>query len=1072
MARVFVKREQAAKYSVAKGDTLAGIVAKKCEPGVSWQELARYNWATEVPEEVNRALIEIVGCSKVDPDPSKSVLDPALGTNAQILIPKIFKQGGLATDQTHTITVRKRLPAPAIRITKLDKWFIPGQESCDIDYALEGVKERADKVDFEVYASHYCRATAAAAGEFFTYSYTELDIPIRQRVMSGEQRPGTAYRIRGWKGESEATDGVLKPRQGGTRYINVAFSPYTVLLRYYKNEADRKARIQLHPFWVEFEKPAGSTAMRPKEASLRICWRVIEASKLKHGQIIIWDRDDRPVFRKALGAGDLSAGDHDYFWREGKTIAKPAGMPYRVQIQAHTDMHEDNGLALAAAHTEVRLWCDAGTGRDPANYWNDPTSLELALAPWLPPPEPPKDSLRAYKLRLARGGFHPGPIDEDAAREEFKTALREFQRSWPIRKAAAQFERLAAGGNLDQDTKNQLQNLPAAHRPLFGDPNTYTSLSVEQAGRRLSDPAQSLIVWVDDRHCYTGGEITPPDRMAMNNYRGAMDIGDQRVVKDRNSIARPWIPVEVSLPLLSKSDPLEPAGSPPRVTEAMRRAIGPIRVDWTFIELPQDANFVPSPSKSNHRARRWTQEIVKHNCPEQIGGADCGGIRPAALDTYYRAAFGFGQKDSLQPWLAYDDSGTKTVCSTVHDDLGQDANKLYADYVGKAGIYFRPSRIAGDGYVFCAQVSFKPLPVGGDFPNRTELERRYPKRPLARSAGLRVWRKASVRGYVGWIPTPQAGWQTTIRNAAAHYRPAYVHFVPEAGGAFEEFRVSDLLTPQEFKQIVEAKLNVARNPYQGLQAQYTAGYVWPYLHLPHYGINALACDLNTFGKWLADGFLEAGWRAYREALIHRLLKRVESKYGRLRGHLLVEFESSPNLLIVEATCDTCGAVVTEVVNDPTSAATDAATGIHVSFRYCGRPCYRRLCGGWLQETARTTKTLPLPAVGVSLGACWLFTGRRTAVWAHEIGHHRHLEHAQANAGSTDPAPGAKNQQHDSEANPHQAGAPSPHQRGWDRFCIMSYDSSFTPAFCGKCLLKNRGWAVETIANPNGNLEDP
>jgi hypothetical protein len=36
---------------------------------------------------------------------------------------------------------------------------------------------------------------------------------------------------------------------------------------------------------------------------------------------------------------------------------------------------------------------------------------------------------------------------------------------------------------------------------------------------------------------------------------------------------------------------------------------------------------------------------------------------------------------------------------------------------------------------------------------------------------------------------------------------------------------------------------------------------------------------------------------------------------------------------------------------------------------------------------------------------------------------------------------------------------------------MSYDKSQARVFCGKCLLRNRGWAVGQVANPAGNLQD-
>jgi len=1091
MPFVFSSRDSAPQYSVQPGDTLASIVSRTCEPGVTWKDLARYNWGTDDPAEVNRALIEIVGCRKPEDDPSRSVLDPALGTNRRILVPRIFRRDGLPTEQTHSIFVRKILPAPAISITRLDKWFIPGQESCEIEFSLEGVKERADKVELEVYASNYAKAMPNQVGEFVNYSFSPLDIPVFAALL-GVRRPRASYRYDGWKGESKAADGALKPRDGQPRYINVAFSPYTVLLRYYKQSADRRARICLEPFWVEFERPDAGGVPRPREECLKIRWKVLHSTKLKHGQLIIWDKDDVPVFRKALGAADLTQGDHEYPWREGLTIAQADRMPYRVQIQAHTDIFTDDGLALAVAHTEVRLWCHADTGRDPADYWKDPISLQLAIAPFYPVVETAAEPVKAIKLRLARAGYHPGPIDDDVEREDFKIALREFQRSWPKPRPGGGFRRLRPTGELDADTKTELIRLPKQQRPLFGDPVSRADLDLGQASRRLADPNRELIVWVDDRHCYTeawNGRVVDPVDIAlasfqgygvldMDNYRGKMDIGDQRVAKDKESIPRPWIPVQVCLPLLSKSDPLEPTGSPPQVTEAMRRAIGPIRVDWTFRELPEDTKSLPVPpgyDKKNHRVRRFIQEIVSTNCPEKYGKADCGGILPADLSTYYKAPFGFGERNSLLPWLAFDDQGVRTVCTLVHDDLGQSPRKLYPEYVGVTGVYLRPSRIAGDGYVFCAQVSFQPLPGGNDFPNRSVLERRYPKRPLARTAGLRVWRKTCFRGYVDWTPNPQPGWESTAQEAAEYYQPAYVHFVHLAGHP-QSFLAEDLITTSEFEDLVTKhvpKANVWDEKAKGAaQPKFSKGYIWPYLHVPHYGIPVREQRLSDYNTWLHGDLDSLAWDYYSRPLMMRLIEKIEAEFGLLRGHLLVEFVASPPVLVIEWLCKQCKKYYCQVANDENSTVKDDKTGIPVTLPpHCLMPG----CKGTfldLKEVDRKVLKggLPLSAIGLPLGGCWLFRPRDAATWAHEMGHHRHLEHAQGSASEKAPA-GANKAQHDSAMNPNLSSAKFDHQKCWDRFCVMSYDDSQPQAFCGKCLLRNRGWAVEGITNPDGKLTD-
>jgi hypothetical protein len=118
------------------------------------------------------------------------------------------------------------------------------------------------------------------------------------------------------------------------------------------------------------------------------------------------------------------------------------------------------------------------------------------------------------------------------------------------------------------------------------------------------------------------------------------------------------------------------------------------------------------------------------------------------------------------------------------------------------------------------------------------------------------------------------------------------------------------------------------------------------------------------------------------------------------------------------------------------------------------------------------------------------------VWTHEAGHHRHLEHAAV-------APGAVAAQHDVTRNPHfdakhntavaavdSDGSLSAAEKltkknalatqaGWDIHCIMNgygdphdNQSRSIDFYCGKCILKNRGWKVQSITDsPAGNVKD-
>ncbi len=96
-----------------------------------------------------------------------------------------------------------------------------------------------------------------------------------------------------------------------------------------------------------------------------------------------------------------------------------------------------------------------------------------------------------------------------------------------------------------------------------------------------------------------------------------------------------------------------------------------------------------------------------------------------------------------------------------------------------------------------------------------------------------------------------------------------------------------------------------------------------------------------------------------------------------------------------------------------------------------------------------------------------------------MGHHKHLEHAGDKIGHATNAA-----QHDRAPNtvdPNVAADLDPNSQKWDRDCLMSYvntdaiDASGVDDrgyFCGKCLLKLRGWKVEGIADPAGNVGGP
>jgi hypothetical protein len=1156
----------------------------------------------------------------------------------------------------------------AISVDKLDKWFIPKQEKCDIKYSLEGLKECADKVQLDVFGSNYCECTDWNKG-LGTYGDPAglADEPIYTKELpdQAEERNDCELPGDGWKGEATTTQGILGRKTGtaAARHINVAFSPYTVHFRHWKADGDNTARLVLKPFWPQWEEaktePAATPTVEatrvkirwtnaaqadygvieitdatgqrvhlevlgddkltagnkevvwnkqyrddaangkfertwiddsaepiplkkllfksfpyaykvttfkltPKAESLKVTWEIKNTTKLEQGRLLIFDKGDKIVFRRPLTKDELTRGEPAEYWdgkyhtgiensKHGNEVI-PEDMPYRVQIQAHSGINQAEGLAVAAMHTEVRLYVHKETFRpkdlryDP---WTAKPSLALGLGSLVPGDPPAEgDGTTWYRYQLAECGFHPGPVtDHAAARDEYHIALKEFKRSVPAdgHAISPNFTRLRLDGGKDVEenveTKTAIKNIRASDkRKPFGDLTKVlandnapdlTDLEVETT---LSDPSQDMIVWVDDRQYYTSGAgkdennndyFTGPNEavaFGLKGYRGGMVSGDGKVDTDAGAIPRPWIPLRADLTLLSRDDDLNVGYDAAKVKvadeetkKAMQRAIGPLRVDWTFDEIGPDfstintgmahydKDFIRSryylgwtiyQKKAHHDRKDTGRKATYTNCP---GGPDpdditnannLGGIRPDDLADYYKMAFGVDDL-SLAPWRATAVGGdTQAVASVVHDHIaaGQAAGtELFEPLIGAAGAYFHPSRIAGDGYRVRAEVGFNEF-TGYEFPNRETLKARYPVAPQAHSARLRVWRRSSFRGYMCWGQATGHWGDAFINEFRDHYRGSHVYFVHEGGGAAREFAISDVFDPGEpthrrrYKKIIANNLTNATLKDEG-KMSLSSDYVWPWgtrRDLGYPWVSAVNLPQNQLSEYL-DQIYDATWREFRQGLLLALVKELE-KRGYMRGHLMVEFDASPPFSLWKYECDNVPEHAYWHLEKQGGAA-----------QYENSPCPAPGCGmgghrltglGSIDDNA-----LGLPAVGCALGATWLFwrgenADRLKVVWVHEVGHHRHLEHS-ANG------PGFAETLHDSERNtkyanwialkpppgadgfPASPPAPNPDEarrraKSWDRRCVMSYSDCWYGElgyFCGPCLLRNRGWKVTALGAP-------
>lgn len=90
-------------HKVANGESIASLADAN---SMRWQDLAFFNWGTDVPDRINDHLRDDVGCRTRTADGNNYIFTSA-DEPGLMYIPSEFRKTGLATEQTHIIRVKK-----------------------------------------------------------------------------------------------------------------------------------------------------------------------------------------------------------------------------------------------------------------------------------------------------------------------------------------------------------------------------------------------------------------------------------------------------------------------------------------------------------------------------------------------------------------------------------------------------------------------------------------------------------------------------------------------------------------------------------------------------------------------------------------------------------------------------------------------------------------------------------------------------------------------------------------------------------------------------------------------------
>lgn len=773
------------------------------------------------------------------------------------------------------------------------------------------------------------------------------------------------------------------------------------------------------------------------------------------------------LFERVLTAGEKTDGDHTITW-DGRAnrgapmknrYVHPLLAPYTVQIVC--PQAPNGGTATHQLHV----------------YYH---SIQIRQGTYTPDGQPPVKVTHPVawaQYRLNELGYFAGPVD-NVKGPQTQRALKRYSYASPgFYPTVLVLDSIAPAGGGNRATFTRAAGLTNVQ---IGDvihvaagPNNgtdwqvlringaATSATVVGPGAALADvgPAintsVALIETDDEAHVTLDAQLTAGDRprlvfeddrlpaageqvkayLSHDYFYGTTDnfldpIGHLR--QDEQKLDPIEVPVEASLLLVSRDD----ADGSGRGIEVDPEAIGPVEIEWLVDDLPEDLTVLPAaptpavPSRGRiymtTHALPALQDAVTgaDNCPAaNNAGGPGGGRRPAATD--HGPSFAIGAQHL--PWT------TAHVGTSVYSTMHQDP-VLHPTKRGRAGAWFRGSYIAGDNFRITARIAFNRHGANPNLQANHQTLANLTMRALttiteASTGTFTLWRTHHIAAVVHWpAPTSMGGMRARavpFDTIAAQYRAAHCELRTDHA----TYGIADLLptVPDQasYLQRIDAQMLAGGYGPPGSNAEFRADGIVPFSLPPQGNLRAAA-------------------------------------YDNLLGNAILPFTGAGGVL------DQIGAVLYEKVRERTGAGT-----ILLRFDW-HRPIFIRpavrIVGRALNVDWPRYFTTTNACFGGMCGVAFLENPMSAAegpyLFAHEMAHCRFLRHHETNI----PLGGSDN--------------PTDHDLN-DHNCVMSYPNGIAsrnpplapatlvwseggaeqPGFCGKCLLKLRGWNPTDPALP-------
>ncbi len=515
----------------------------------------------------------------------------------------------------------------------------------------------------------------------------------------------------------------------------------------------------------------------PSKEVIDIIYKVSGLGKLKTVTLEVYDWEKTLVYSNKM---DASKGLPEIKWAgdlDEELYATPLGSPYTIKVAAEQDEEEEviqkapKNFSETDEPSKVKQSCgvkekmmEAEDELSEKKMEEKPPpleaqisvlydSIEIVRGPWLATKEEySKGSADWTRNRLNEMGFYGGTreLHKNGFDKYLDNALYRYEKNHPyLLNSRFQTHEPLIEGMIEKTLKDD-----EVFTPCFCqfDGNSWKEFKEEELIPRYDVHGKALRVYVEAIG-YEGGyedDFNPEggDEMAeqFNDKNPQAESTKTKIEGER--LNRPIIPLEAVI-YLKKSD-----GKKVLAPEA----VGKVRVGWTAIEPKEKFDSLPLDPSIHSYVRPYikkTMDVLKdkdnRNCPIEFGG-----IR-TKNDNWKTA---FAPKFSYPPYGVEEDSVNGSVYVVAYRGLE------YERCIGRAGLFFRPSIIAGDRYGLKVSLSFR------GHKNQKELEKEN-KNIRYETTTLEVWRYTKFAAVVGW--PLRDGYKDALVKLTQEYEQAYIH---------------------------------------------------------------------------------------------------------------------------------------------------------------------------------------------------------------------------------------------------------------------------------------------------------